>query len=92
MKLSKTAAMLALTAAAATAQFGASTVFAGPPDDREIYEMLQRSSMINKDGMVTKADFMKMMEKRFDSADKKRRGMLTPEEIARILDPNVANP
>jgi hypothetical protein len=76
----------------AVAQFGATSAFAGPPDERELHEMLKRSAMIRADGMVTRADFIKLMEKRFDSADSGRRGLLTPQEIARILDPNVANP
>jgi hypothetical protein len=90
MKLTKLAVAAAFGMAAA--QFGATTAFAGPPDERELHEMLKRSAMIRADGMVTKSDFIRLMEKRFDSADKSRRGMLTPQEIARILDPNVANP
>jgi hypothetical protein len=89
MKLTKLAAAAALGFAMAGMQ---SSAFAGPPDDRAIYEMLEKSAMLRADRMVTRADFLKLMEKRFDSADKGRRGMLTPEEIARILDPNVANP
>ena len=92
MELKKLAAAVALGMAVAGVQFGASPAFAGPPDDREIYEMLKRSSRIRADGMVTRADFMKLMEKRFDAADTGRRGMLSPPEIARILDPNLANP
>jgi hypothetical protein len=92
MKLRKLAATIAFGMAAAGTQLGASPAFAGAPDDREIYEMLKRSSMIRADGMVTKSDFIQLMEKRFDSADKGRRGMLSPQEIARILDPNLANP
>ena len=90
MKLTKLAAVLAI--AIAGAQFGASPVFAGPPDDRAVYEMLMRSEMLRRDGMVAKSDFIKLMEQRFDSADKGRRGVLSPQEIARLLDPNIANP
>jgi hypothetical protein len=32
------------------------------------------------------------MEKRFDARDKGRKGMLSPQEIAKLLDPNLANP
>ena len=91
MKLRKLAATIALGMAAAGTQL-ASPALAGAPDDREIYEMLKRSSMIRADGMVTKSDFIQLMEKRFDAADKGRRGMLSPQDIARILDPNLANP
>jgi hypothetical protein len=79
MKVKKTAAMLALAMGAAGAQFGASSAFANPPDEREVWEM-------------TKADFVKIMEKRFDTMDKGRKGMLSAEEIAKLLDPNLANP
>jgi hypothetical protein len=88
MKLKK----LALATAVGIASAISAPAFAGPPDERELHEMLKRSAMIRADGMVTKSDFIKLMEKRFDSADKGRRGMLTPQEIARILDPNIANP
>jgi hypothetical protein len=92
MKLTKVAAMLALATGVAGAQFGASSVLAGPPDDREVYEMLKKSGMMRSDGMVTKADFLKLMEKRFDAMDKGRKGMLSAQEIAKLLDPNLANP
>jgi hypothetical protein len=78
MKLQKTAAMLALAVGVGGAQF-ASSAFANPPDEREVWEM-------------TKADFVKIMEKRFDTMDKGRKGMLSAEEIAKLLDPNLANP
>jgi len=87
----KLAAALAVGIAVAGAQLVAAPAFAGPPDDRAVYEMLMRSEML-RDGMVTKSDFIKLMEKRFDAADKGRRGALSPQEIARLLDPNIANP
>jgi hypothetical protein len=92
VRFAKTAAMLALAMGVAAAQFGASTALAGPPDDREVYEMLKKSGMMRSDGMVTKADFIKLMEKRFDAMDKGRKGMLSAQEIAKLLDPNLANP
>lgn len=92
MKLTKLTAALAFGMAVAGTQFGAAPAYAGPPDDREIYEMLMRSEVMRKDGMVRRADFLRLMEKRFDSADKGRKGMLSAQEIARILDPNLANP
>lgn len=91
MNLRKTAAMLALAMGVAGAQFGPSA-FAGPPDEREVWEMLKKSGMMRSDGMVTKADFVKLMEKRFDAMDKGRKGMLSAQDIARLLDPNLANP
>jgi len=85
MKLAKIAAMLALAMAMSAA-------LASPPDEREVWEMLKKSSTMRADGMVMKADFIKLMEKRFDAMDKGKKGMLTAEEIAKLLDPNLANP
>ena len=85
MKLAKVAAMLALA-------MGMSAALANPPDEREVWEMLKKSSTMRADGMVMKADFIKLMEKRFDAMDKGRKGMLSAEEIAKLLDPNLANP
>ena len=82
MKLTKLAIALALGMAA----IGTQTGYAAGPDERALHEMLQKSSMIRADGTVSRADFMKMMEKRFDALDKGRRGALTPEEIKRLLD------
>ena len=85
MKLAKVAAMLALATAMSAA-------LANPPDEREVWEMLKKSSTMRADGMVTKADFIKLMEKRFDAMDKGGKGMLTAQDIAKLLDPNLANP
>lgn len=92
MKLSKTAAIVALAVGMAGAQFGASSAFAGPPDDREVYEMLKKSRMMRADGMVTKSDFVKLMEQRFDAMDKGRKGVLSAQDIAKLLDPNLYTP
>jgi len=85
MKLAKVAAMLALATAMSAA-------LANPPDEREVWEMLKKSSTMRADGMVTKTDFIKLMEKRFDAMDKGGKGMLTAQDIAKLLDPNLANP
>lgn len=90
MRLTKTATTLALALGVVGAQCGAA--FANPPDERDVWEMLKKSSMMRADGMVTKTDFVKLMEKRFDAMDKDRKGMLSPADIARLLDPNLANP
>jgi hypothetical protein len=92
MKLSKMATMLAMTIGVAGAQLGASSAFANAPDEREVWEMLKKSGMMRADGMVTKSDFVKLMEKRFDTMDKERKGMLSAQDIAKLLDPNLANP
>jgi hypothetical protein len=92
MKMTRTAAMLALAMGVAGAQLGMSPAFANAPDERDVWEMLKKSAAMRSDGMVTKSDFVKLMEKRFDARDKSRKGMLSPQEIAKLLDPNLANP
>ena len=47
-------------------------------DERAVSEMLQRSETVPADGMVTKADFIKLMEKRFDAMDEKARSQCAP--------------
>lgn len=76
MKLKKAATMLALAMGVAGAQFGASSALASAPDERELWEMLKKSSTTRADGMTVKD----------------HKGTLSAEEIARILDPNIANP
>jgi hypothetical protein len=40
--------------------------------------------MANKDGMISKKDFMAMMEKKFDEMDKAKKGMLSADDVMRI--------
>ncbi len=76
MKLKQAAVALAL----ATGLAGAFSAFAnGGPDERPLWEMLQQSAAMRGDHMVTKSD-------------KQGNGMLSAEEIAKLLDPNIANP
>ena len=42
-------------------------------------------TMANKDGMVTKKDFMAMMEKKWDAMDKGGKGMLSTTDVMRIF-------
>jgi hypothetical protein len=42
-------------------------------------------TMATKDGMVTKKEFMAMMEKKFDAMDKAGKGMLSVADIMRIF-------
>src|SRR3984893_12664895 len=42
------------------------------------------TKMANKDGMITKKDFMMMMEKKFDQMDKGKKGMLSVDDVMRI--------
>ena len=42
-------------------------------------------TMANKDGMVTKKDFMAMMEKKWDAMDKGNKGMLSTTDVMKIF-------
>ena len=63
---------------------------AGPAfaDDQKQYPSLfqETKMMANKDGMVSKQDYMKMMEKRFDAMDKAKTGMLSTQDIMKIFN------
>jgi Ca2+-binding EF-hand superfamily protein len=39
----------------------------------------------DKDGMISKAEFMAMMEKAYDDMDKGRKGRLTAEDVAKSI-------
>lgn len=45
--------------------------------------------MADKDGMVSKKDFMRMMEKKFDSMDTKKKGMISDSDLMRIFRDNT---
>ena len=86
-----------LAVLASAALIGGSTALAtpalaAPPDEREVYEMLQQSAAMRKDGMVSKQEFMRLMEKRFDTMDKDKKGMISAADVAKILDPQFAVP
>ena len=87
MKLRNTAAILAL--AMSITGFASPTLAA---DDRAVSEMLNRSETVRPDGTVTRADFIKLMEKRFDAMDKGRKGALSVRDIAKLMDPRDFNP
>jgi hypothetical protein len=90
MKIAKIAAITTLALATGALSLGGSTAFAGPPDERELIQMLKASGMMRQDGMVTKQDFVRLMEKRFEAMDAQKKGMLSVKDIAKILDPNFA--
>jgi len=60
MKLTKLAAAMVLAVAAA----GTQVAFADGPDERALWEMLIKSSMMRQ-GKITKSEFMKYMGERF---------------------------
>jgi hypothetical protein len=46
---------------------------------------MEMKKMSNKEGMITKKDFMAMMEKRFDAMDKARKGMISHTDAIKIF-------
>ncbi|MEP7061216.1 MAG: hypothetical protein ABI881_02395 [Betaproteobacteria bacterium] len=75
---------LALLSFAALMSAGSLPALAADGDGMQSFAR-ETKMMANKDGMVTKQDFMKMMEKKFDAMDKQRKGMLSTDDIMRIF-------
>jgi hypothetical protein len=46
---------------------------------------MEMKKMANKDGMITKKDFMAMMERRFDAMDKAKKGMIAHADAMKIF-------
>ena len=46
---------------------------------------MEVKKMANKEGMITKKDFMAMMERRFDAMDKARKGMIHTSDAMKIF-------
>jgi hypothetical protein len=46
---------------------------------------MEVKKMANKDGMISKKDFMAMMEKRFDAMDKGKKGMISTADAMKIF-------
>lgn len=46
---------------------------------------MEVKKMANKEGMITKKDFMAMMEKRFDAMDKSKKGMIHMNDAMKIF-------
>jgi hypothetical protein len=90
MKIAKIVAVTTFVLGIGALQLGASAALAGPPDEKELHMMIEKAGMMRKDGMVTKADFMKMMEKRWDMMDKQKKGMMSEKDIGKLLDPGFA--
>jgi len=80
MNLKKSALLLTL----GLATLSAPLAFAADGDGMVAFRQ-QVQSMANKDGMVTKKEFMSMMEKKFDSMDKSKKGMLSVADVMRIF-------
>lgn len=77
--LKKTLALVALSAAATMA---APVAMAG--DDINVNHF-QKMCDTNKDGMVSKSEAMKMVEKMFDKHDTQKKGMLDKAQLEKFL-------
>jgi Ca2+-binding EF-hand superfamily protein len=40
----------------------------------------------DKDGMISKSEFVRMMEAQFDAMDKAKTGRLTPAQVQEVID------
>ena len=60
------------------------SAFADDQTDR--WWVPEMKKMANKEGMITKKDFMRMMEKKFDDMDRGKKGMLSQQDIMRIFN------
>jgi hypothetical protein len=83
MSFRKTALLLAMGMAAMATPLA----FADDNDSNQAFAA-QVKKMANKDGMVSKKDYMAMAEKRFDMMDKQKKGMLTQDDIMKIFGMN----
>jgi hypothetical protein len=73
---------LALVAVSAAAVMAAPAAMAG--DDINVNHF-QAMCDTNKDGMVSKAEAMKMIEKMFDKHDTQKKGMLDKAQLEKFL-------
>ena len=80
MNLKKTAMLVVMSLSA----LAAPVAFAADGDGMQSFQR-EVKALANKDGMVSKKDFMAMMEKKWDAMDKGKKGMLSMADIMRIF-------
>ena len=80
MNLKKTAVLFTLGLAALSAPLANAADGDGMAGFRK-----EMTTMANKDGMVSKKDFMAMMEKKWDTMDKGNKGMLPVAQVMQIF-------
>lgn len=90
MNLTRTATLLMLGVATLAAPLASQAATTTPMTSLHPYNVEQTfivevDKMADKNGMVSKKDFMKMMSKRFDTMDTGKQGMLTKEQLMRIF-------
>ncbi|HEY3180228.1 MAG TPA: hypothetical protein VGL25_15265 [Casimicrobiaceae bacterium] len=80
IRMTKTLALGAMLSIAALS----TPAFAADGDGMQSFQR-EVQAMANKDGMVSKKDFLAMMEKKFDAIDKGKKGMLSTADIMKIF-------
>ena len=91
MNLKQSAKALTFAAMVGIASLSAAPSFAADGDAMTSYMkarddfMAGMKPMANKDGMISKKDFMAMMEKRFDAMDKGKKGMISTADAMKIF-------
>ena len=80
MNLKKTAMLMMMGMSALAAPIA----FAADGDGMQSFQR-EVKAMADKDGMVSKKDFMAMMEKKWNAMDKGNKGMLSMADIMRIF-------
>jgi len=80
MSIRNTAAALTLGLAALASPLA----FAADGDAMQSFQR-DMQTMANKDGMVTKKDFIAMIEKKWNAMDKAGKGMLSVADVMRIF-------
>ena len=80
MKLKKTALLIALGMATTAMPLA----FAADGDGMQSFRK-EMQTMANKEGMISKKDFMAMMEKKWNAMDKSNKGMLSMADVMRIF-------
>jgi len=80
MNLRKTAMLVTL----GLATLSTPLAFAADGDGMQSFRR-EVQTMANKDGMVSKKEFLAMMEKKFDAMDAGRKGMLSVADVMRIF-------
>jgi hypothetical protein len=88
--LMRSFASLFAAAAMASALFAGSTALAAKEDENadlfvKMSDRFMKMSDMNKDGMLSKAEAMKMFEKMYDKHDTKKQGMLDRKQTEAFL-------
>ena len=80
MKLSRLASAIAVGAAVALSPVVATVA------QQESKAMTEAKKMdTNKDGMISRQEFLDMMGAKFDAMDKSKKGVLSPADVEKII-------